>query len=90
MAGSGNSLLDYIRNGINNSIAQSPLNPLKPATDALTQANGPQQALAQANMKMSAGEQLAKLQKDGPPPGSHWSDWNDKMVALKKQMAAGK
>lgn len=80
MAGSGNSLLDYIRNGINNSIAQSPLNPLKPASDALTK----------ANQQMDAASQLAKLQKDGPVDGFHTKDWNDKMDALKKQMAAGK
>ncbi len=80
MASGGNSLLDYIRNGINNGIAQSPLNPLKPATNAL----------ATANAQMSAAEQLAKLQKDGPVDGFHTQDWNDKMAALKKQMAAGK
>ncbi len=80
MAGSGNSLLDYIRNGINNAVATSPLNPLKPATDALTQ----------ANQKMDAASQLAKLQKDGPVDGFHTKDWNDKMDALRKQMAAGK
>lgn len=80
MAGSGNSLLDYIRNGINNSIQQSPLNPMKPAAQALDYANG----------QMSAAAQLAKLQKDGPVDGFHTKDWNDKMDALKKQMAAGK
>jgi hypothetical protein len=79
MAGSGNSLLDYIRNGINNSIAQSPLNPLKPAD----------QALAYANQKMSAADQLAKLQKDGPPNALQYQTWQDKMADLKKQMAAG-
>lgn len=78
MAGSGNSLLDYIRNGINNSIAQSPLNPLKPATDAL----------AQANQQMDAAAQLAKLQKDGPPDSLHYGRWQEKMDALKAQMAA--
>lgn len=79
-AGSGNSLLDYIRNGINNAVASSPANPLGPATQALTQ----------ANQQMSAAQQLAKLQKDGPVDGFHTKDWNDKMDALKKQMAAGK
>jgi len=77
-AGSGNSLLDYIRNGINNSIASSPLNPLAPAT----------QALAKANAQMSAAEQLAKLQKDGPPNALQYGDWQNKMDALKKQMQA--
>lgn len=80
MAGSGNSLLDYIRNGINNAVASSPANPLKPAADAL----------ATANAKMSATEQLAKLQKDGSPNQLDKSDWEAKMAALKKQMAAGK
>lgn len=77
--GSGNSLLDYVRNGINNAIASSPLNPLKPAT----------QALASANAKMSARDQLAKLQKDGSPNQFDKSDWEAKMAALKKQIDAG-
>lgn len=89
-AGSGNSLLDYIRNGINNAIVSSPLNPLKPATDALGRAAGPEVTMANANAKMSAADQLAKLQHDGPPPNSHWSDWNDKMNSLKAQIAAQK
>lgn len=80
MAGSGNSLLDYIRSGINNAIASSPVNPLKPAT----------QALATANAQASAAQQLAQMQKDGPPNALQYGTWQSKMDDLKKQMAAGK
>lgn len=80
MAGSGNSLLDYVRNGINNAISQSPLNPLKPAANAL----------ADANVKLTAASQLAQMQKDGPPNALQYGSWQQKMDDLKKQIAGQK
>lgn len=75
-------LLDYVRSGFNNAVNNSPLNPFKPADKALDY----------ANKQMSAAEELAKLQKEGPPNAMQYGTWQDRIATLKAQMAkpAGK
>ena len=68
-------LLDYVRSGFNNAINNSPLNPLRPAD----------QALDYANKKMSAAEELAKLQKEGPPSALQYGQWSDRVDASKSR-----
>lgn len=72
-------LLDYVRNGFNSAVNNSPLNPMRPASNALTQ----------VNQRMSAADELAKLQKDGPPNALQTRDWQDRIDALKAQMQKG-
>lgn len=47
-------------------------------------------APAKVNATLSAADELAQLQKNGPPNALQYGQWQDRMDQLKKQLAAKK
>lgn len=43
-----------------------------------------------ASTALSASEQLAQLQQQGPPDAMHYGRWQDQIAQLKDQIAKGK
>jgi hypothetical protein len=73
----GQSILDMIRTNVQQGIQS--------AGNALFSG-----APAKVGSAMSAADELAKLQKDGPPDAMHYGAWQDRMAQLQQQIRGGK
>lgn len=82
-------LLDYIRNGFNDAINNSPANPFRPANQALDYANKVDQAANPPKRDDGAAAELARLQKQGQPTDPNLArSWQERVLSLKMHLQA--
>lgn len=84
----GPSIIDMIRTNVQQGLQSAGNALFSGSLDKVGSALAPQQPKPGA--PMSASEELAKLQKDGPPDSLHYGRWQDRMAVLQEQIRGGK
>lgn len=82
----GPSILDMIRTNVQKGVQTAGNALFSGSPNAVGSAIEPQSKPG----AMSAAEELAKLQKDGPPDSLHYGRWQDRMAELQQQIRGGK
>lgn len=83
----GPSVLDMLKTNVQKGFQSAGNSLFSGAPNAVGSAIAPQ---AKPGGAMSASDELAKLQKDGPPDSLHYGRWQDRMAELQQQIRSGK
>lgn len=82
----GPSILDMLRTNVQKGFQSAGNSLFSGAPNAVGSAIAPTAKPG----AMSASDELAKLQKDGPPDSFHYGRWQDRMSELQQQIRSGK